>query len=72
MGMPVEESDELLDRVWTHATQEEFVWEQNWQVGDMIIWDNRAVMHSRKAFGSDDSRLMNRLVLKGTQPFYAP
>lgn len=72
MGMPVDESNDLLDQLWAHATQEEFVWEQNWQVGDMILWDNRTVMHSRKGFGRDDPRLMHRLVLKGTQPFYAP
>ncbi|MBL4721192.1 MAG: TauD/TfdA family dioxygenase [Alphaproteobacteria bacterium] len=72
MGMPVRESDDLLDQIWAHATQEKFVWEQNWRVGDMIMWDNRSVMHSRKAFGRDDARLMHRLVLKGTQPFHAP
>ena len=72
MGMPVDESDDLLDRVWDHATQEEFVWEQEWRTGDMIIWDNRTVMHARNGFAADDPRLMHRLVLKGTQPFYAP
>lgn len=72
MGLPVDESNELLDRIWDHATQEEFVWEQAWRTGDMIVWDNRTVMHARNGFGQDDERLMHRLVLKGTQPFYAP
>jgi taurine dioxygenase len=72
MGMPVEESNDLLDQVWAHATREEFVWEQQWQNGDMIIWDNRTVLHARNGFAANDLRLMHRLVLKGTQPFYAP
>jgi taurine dioxygenase len=72
MGMPVDESNDLLDQVWEHSTQEEFAWHQTWQVGDMIMWDNRSVMHRRNEFRKDDPRLMHRLVVEGTQPYYAP
>jgi alpha-ketoglutarate-dependent taurine dioxygenase len=36
-----------LDELWAHATREEFAWTQKWQVGDLIIWDNRCTMHRR-------------------------
>ena len=72
MGMPVDESNDILDQVWDHATQDEFSWEQSWQLGDMIMWDNRSVMHRRNSFGVDDPRLMHRIVIEGTQPYYAP
>jgi len=72
MGLPVDESEDLLDRLWAHATQDEFTWAQHWQLGDMIIWDNRAAMHRRGAFDKDERRLMHRIVIKGGQPYYAP
>jgi taurine dioxygenase len=67
MGMPVDESNDILDQVWERATQDEFTWE----LGDMIMWDNRSVMHRRNSFGVDP-RLMHRIVIEGTQPFYVP
>ena len=32
IGLPVAESEELLDELWTHGTQEKFTWAQEWQV----------------------------------------
>lgn len=67
-GLPVEQSEALLDRLWEHATQERFSWRQDWQVGDLIIWDNRCVMHRRDSFDPDARRLMHRTQTKGTRP----
>ena len=44
------EGDALLEKLWAHATQEKFVWVQDWAPGGLIMWDNRAVMHSRRPF----------------------
>jgi taurine dioxygenase len=68
IGLPVEESERLLDYLWEHATQEKFTWRQDWQVGDLVWWDNRCAMHRRDAFDPATRRLMHRTQLKGTRP----
>src|SRR3546814_3862798 len=49
-GLEVEESEKLLDQLWAHAAQDFLSWRQKWQVGDVIIWDNRCTMHRREDF----------------------
>ena len=68
VGLPVAESERLLDLLWAHATQEKFTWRQDWRVGDLIWWDNRCAMHRRDAFDPATRRLMHRTQLKGTRP----
>jgi taurine dioxygenase len=68
VGLPVAESEALLDRLWAHATQDRFVWRQEWQVGDLIVWDNRCAMHRRDAFDPASRRLMHRTQIKGDRP----
>lgn len=70
-GLPVAESDALLDAVWTHATQERFVWNHEWKLGDLIMWDNCGVLHVRHAFAEDDRRIMHRTQIRGDNPYYA-
>lgn len=64
-GLSVEESESLLDAVWKHATQERFAWYQKWRVGDLVMWDNRCVMHRRDAFDESRHRLMHRTQIVG-------
>jgi taurine dioxygenase len=64
-GLGVEESEALLDAVWAHATQERFAWYQKWRVGDLVLWDNRCVMHRRDAFDENLRRLMHRTQIVG-------
>ncbi|TAJ40738.1 MAG: TauD/TfdA family dioxygenase [Reyranella sp.] len=64
-GLPVEESEALLDAVWAHATQERFAWYQKWRAGDLVLWDNRCVMHRRDAFDENLRRLMHRTQIVG-------
>ena len=67
-GLPVADSEALLNQLWAHATQEKFTWRQDWQVGDLIIWDNRCAMHRRDPFDPNARRLMHRTQTKGTRP----
>ena len=69
VGMPVAESEELLDRLWAHATTGVSVWTQEWQVGDIVMWDNRVVMHRRDPFDPATRRLLHRTQIKGTVPY---
>jgi taurine dioxygenase len=68
VDLPVVESEELLDTLWSYATQEKFTWRQDWRVGDLIVWDNRCVMHRRDAFDPANRRLLHRTQTKGTRP----
>jgi taurine dioxygenase len=68
MGMPVAESEALLERVWAHATQPHFAWYQVWKVGDLMLWDNRCTMHRRNAFDPNERRYMLRTQIKGGRP----
>ena len=68
-GLPLADSEALLDALWAHATKPEFSWYQQWRQGDLILWDNRCVMHRRDAFDPATRRIMHRTQIKGDRPF---
>ncbi|HWI12766.1 MAG TPA: TauD/TfdA family dioxygenase [Burkholderiales bacterium] len=68
VGLPLEESEALLDRLWAHATREQHAWFQKWSVGDLMMWDNRCAMHKRTAFDPAERRYMLRTQVKGVRP----
>jgi taurine dioxygenase len=59
-GLEVPQSEALLDALWVHATQDFLAWHHVWQVGDVVIWDNRCVMHHRDPFDPGGRRIMHR------------
>jgi taurine dioxygenase len=63
-GLPLAESEALLDEIWTYATRSDFTWYNHWKVGDLVIWDNRCVMHRRESFDSTDRRIMHRTQIR--------
>ena len=65
IGLSNDESEALLDALWAHATQEKYAWGHKWQVGDLIIWDNRCAMHYRSELDPTQVRLMYRTVVHG-------
>ena len=68
-GLPLAESDALLDELWAYATRKESTWHNVWQVGDVVLWDNRCTMHRRDAFDANARRVMHRTQIKGeTRP----
>ena len=60
VGFALEESEQLLNEVWRYAAMSENVWTQQWEMGDVIIWDNRRVLHRRDGFDQSQRRLMKR------------
>jgi taurine dioxygenase len=64
-GLPLAESEELLDELWSYATQEAFAWHNDWRVGDLVLWDNRCTMHRRDQFDPGTRRIMHRTQIKG-------
>lgn len=69
VGLPLEESERLLDGLWSFCTRPEFAYEHRWRPGDLLIWDNRSVIHRRDAFDRAARRVMLRTQVRGTAPF---
>jgi len=65
VDMPRAESDALLAHVFDHCEREDFLYRHVWQVGDVLMWDNRCSMHARTNFSSVDRRLMWRSTVEG-------
>ncbi|MDB5364565.1 MAG: putative TauD/TfdA family dioxygenase [Rhodospirillales bacterium] len=66
IGLPLAESEALLDRLWAHATQAKFCIAHHWRVGDLLMWDNRSTMHRRDPFDAHTRRVMHRTQIKGS------
>lgn len=66
VGMASDEAFELIDRLYKHATQPKYEYRHKWRAGDMVIWDNRSVMHQANAdFDPSEYRFLYRIMLKG-------
>jgi len=68
IGMPLDESEALLDTLWRHATQPALAWTHDWQAGDTLIWDNRCLLYRHNAVDSGIQRLMYRVQVRGKIP----
>ena len=71
VGLPEDESETLLDRLWAHATQDKFKWTHTWRVGDLLVWDNRCAMHYRDPVDATQRRVMYRTQFQGETPIPA-
>jgi taurine dioxygenase len=65
IGLELAESEALLDELWQLVERAEFAWEHVWQVGDLVLWDNRSTMHRRDPFDDTTRRIMHRTQIKG-------
>ena len=69
VGMLTEQSDQLLDEVHAHMTQDKYRYDHRWRIGDILMWDNRSLVHSINAdFPVGEKRVHQRLFLKGVRP----
>jgi alpha-ketoglutarate-dependent 2,4-dichlorophenoxyacetate dioxygenase len=68
VGWPVPEARVFLRDLMEHATQRQFVYAHRWQVGDLVMWDNRQVMHRARPFPAHEPRDMRRTTLAGDGP----
>ncbi len=65
-GMPADEGFALIDELYQHATQPCYEYRHQWRIGDMVIWDNRSVMHQANAdYDPEEFRYLYRVMLKG-------
>ncbi len=63
--LDLKEGQVLLDELIAHATDARFVWKHRWQVGDLVVWDNRCTMHRRTPFDDRHRRVMWRTQIFG-------
>ena len=70
-GMEETDALNLLNELLQHAIQEQFQYRHKWRLGDLVMWDNRCLLH--KANGDYDhetqSRYLYRVMLQGDRPF---
>ena len=69
VGLPRAESDALLLRLFEHQERPQFQYEHRWQVGDLVIWDNRCTLHARRDFPATHLRKLRRVAVRGERPY---
>ena len=67
VGWPVPEGRLLLAELLEHATQSRFVYRHTWRPGDLVIWDNRAVLHRGRRYDLSRRRELRRSTVEDAQ-----
>ena len=68
-GMNDAEAICFLDNLLAHAIQEQHQYRHKWQLGDLVIWDNRCLMHkANDDYDHAQERYLYRIMLKGSRP----
>ncbi len=68
VGWPVPEARAFLRNLTEAATQREFVYAHKWQLGDLVMWDNRQTMHRARPYPANEARDMRRTTIAGDGP----
>jgi len=68
VGLPKDESDDLLKQLAAHSTPPEYVYGHDWQVGDMIMFDTLGTLHRRDAWDPTERRVMRQMSTLWTPP----
>jgi alpha-ketoglutarate-dependent taurine dioxygenase len=72
VGMEDRDALALVEELMAHATQRKYEYRHQWRPGDMVIWDNRSVMHQANPdYDMAERRYLYRLMLRGTAPIAA-
>jgi alpha-ketoglutarate-dependent taurine dioxygenase len=67
VGMSTDDSKAYLDKMLEWSTQRRFVYRHHWEVGDLVIWDNRGTMHRALPYEPTSNRIMHRTTLVGDE-----
>jgi alpha-ketoglutarate-dependent 2,4-dichlorophenoxyacetate dioxygenase len=68
VGWPVPEARAFLRDLTEHATQRQFVFAQEWRVGDLVMWDNRCMMHRARRYDPTEVRELHRTTVADSAP----
>ena len=69
LNIPEDESRQILAELYAHSARPEFIYRHQWQDGDMVFWDNRALIHLATGCPSHLRRRMHRTTIQGDVPF---
>jgi taurine dioxygenase len=68
-GLSEEETLPLLDELLQHSTQFKFQYRHKWRAGDVVIWDNRCLMHKANGdYPVGEVRYLYRVLIKDDRP----
>ena len=67
-GLAPDENEAILEQLFDISEDPSIVFEHEWKLGDLVMWDNYASIHMRRDFPRDEPRLMRRLTLEGYGP----
>ena len=67
--MPDDESRGMLDALFAFADNRDIVYEHEWRLGDLLMWDNWCSCHARTDFPASERRMLRRCTVKGQQLF---
>ena len=69
LGLDHKEALPLLDLLLEHATQSRFIYRHRWEPGDLVMWDNRCMLHKANGdYDMNEMRYLYRVMLKGDVP----
>ena len=64
-GLSRDESEDALNQLFDISEDPSIVYEHDWKLGDLVIWDNWCSIHMRRDFPREEPRLMRRLTIEG-------
>jgi len=68
--MDAEESADFVNKLLRMAIKPEVTYRHKWRNGDLVIWDNRAVLHiAHRDYDPAEGRIMQRVLIQGEIPF---
>lgn len=68
VGLPEDESRDMLDFLFAHQSQAQFLHEHAWTPDDLVMWDNRCSIHARTDFPETERRKLRRLTVRDENP----
>ncbi len=68
VGLQADEGREILEELFEHVENERYIYTHPWQPGDLMIWDNRCLLHGRTDFDPSEPRILRRFAVKGEMP----
>ena len=68
-NMKYEKGFALWSELNDHIDNLQCKYTHHWEVGDLVLWDNRATIHYRPSFASDVRRVLKRVSISGERPF---
>ncbi|HEY0286431.1 MAG TPA: TauD/TfdA family dioxygenase [Pseudomonas sp.] len=69
VGLPDDESQQILNELYAHSVRPEGVYRHKWQPNDMVFWDNRSLIHLAGGTPDHLRRRLHRTTIQGDAPF---